>query len=182
MSEINNVQLREPDPIDFDRQTTGTTTVRPKMPPQGEYSLLPVGCEWGADRSGYLMGTMTFRVIDPNQPHDNYEMRYQRVSTKKWPSRESSSILDYLKAHGITARPSTNAEYQALVSSTLNRPFRAVVDWRAYDKASQETVKGMEQFPKRADGSFQPWITAKGGGDTKVFANVEVKFYKDAVS
>lgn len=185
---VTDTTLRPPDPVDFDKQTTGSGSTRPKMPPQGEFTLLTV--DIAADpnepknrsKEGYFQPVLTYKVVDPGQPHDNYEMRYQRLSTKKWPNKESNSALDYLRAHGIDARPTTDAEYASLILQTLNRPFRAMVDWRAYDSATQEKRNGMTSFPQRADGSYQPWFTATGGGDTKVFANAEVKFFKTAVA
>ncbi len=184
---VSDVTMRQPDPVDYDKQTTGATT-RPRMPVTGEYTLLTTSIEWldregrpATTKAGYKQATLTFKVIDPGQPHDNYEMRYQRINTQKWPGKESNSMLDYLRAHGIQERPQTNEDYEALINTTLNRPFRAMVDWRAYDKATAKAFKTMTAFPKRDDGNgYQPWILAEGGGDTKIFANAEVKYYKDA--
>ena len=159
MADINSLDLREPDPIDWEHYDTGER--KPiVVPTKGMYQVVstePV--EVGATRSKYLMIKFpSFKIVSAPVPEfEGAEIRFTNLSVQKWPNREGSPLGDYLKAHGVQGQR-TNPEYVAAVESCQGRVAEAGVDWRAYCKDCGTELKGMDKFPLAADGTRQPFI------------------------
>ena len=183
MADINNLELKPPDPIDWD--DTGSKGGSFKLVPKGEYTLVAREMpEKGATREGYLQFKFkTLYIVAPGTPYDSQEVRYTNVNTKNWPNRKGSSFSDFLLAAGIAFRPTTNEEYEAAIAATLNVPFRARLDWEAVCKEGNYhyRLKGMENFPTDAEGakisSFNCPECAKIGREVRLFGNAIVKSF-----
>lgn len=178
MADVNTMTLREPDPIAAEAYVDGGQTTFKPIPPKGLYTLISKGVEWGATNEGYLQAVLTHVVQAPGQPYDGHEVRFHRVNTKKWPNREGSSILDYLRAHGVTEIPvgaGANERYRALVTALLGRPFQAGLDWEAFLSGVVE-VKGMENFPNTPDGGKQDWVANPAEPGKKVYARARIVY------
>lgn len=91
-----------------------------------------------------------------------------------------SQIGDYLKACGVTGVFQTAQDLANAIESTANLPFRAYLDWEAGRKGTPVFVKGMTNFPKNEDGTYQPFVlhpTEKNddGEPKRVWANLVIK-------
>ena len=191
MTDINNLQLREPDPIDWGNYDTGES--KPiYLPPKGVYLLQVAEAPEAAGTSeGYLlMKFPLFKIIKPGDPADGAEIRFTNLSVKKWVKREGSPLGDFLKAIGIEGQR-TNAEYIAAAQATVGRTFEASVDWKAYCSPSKGgcglEIKKMENFPVGADGVRQPWVDCPKCKDRtdpnaprakRIWANAQIGFFK----
>jgi hypothetical protein len=175
MADVNTTDLREPDPIAADGYVDGGGKVIP-IPPKGTYTLTTTNIEWGADRDGYLQATMTHKVNDAGKAHDQHEVRYHRISTKKWPNREASSMGDYIRAFGVRELPTSNTQYQAVVNSLAGRPFEAGLDWEIYNQEKGVQLKGMDSFPETAGGGRQDWVPDPTEKGKKLYARARVSF------
>jgi hypothetical protein len=189
MTEINLLDLKEPDPIDWDHYDTGER--KPiVVPVKGFYQFQVAEMpEVGATREGYLMIKLPLlRLIKLGTPEDGAEIRFTNVSAKKWANREGSPLGDFLKAFGISGQR-TNAEYVAAAQATINRVCEAGLDWRGYCKqCGTEVAKGMDKFPLDANGVRQTWMDCPSGCQDqtdpnaprpkRVWANPVVTFFK----
>jgi hypothetical protein len=175
-ADVNTTQLREPDPIGAGEYVDGGGKIAPP-PPKGTHNLVATAAEWGADKEGYLQATLTAKVVAPGLPHDGHEIRYWRISTKRWPNRAGSSMGDFVRAHGVPTLPTDNAGYKAIVESLLNRPFEGGIDWEIYNGGENKnvTVKGMESFPDLPGGGKQDYVVDPANGK-KVYARARVTF------
>jgi len=173
MADVNDVQLREPDPIAADAYVDGGSKVVP-IPPKGTYTLKTDSLEWGATKEGYLQATLIEKVVAPGQPFDGHEIRYDRVNTKKWPNREGSSIGDYLRAHGVPTIPGSNEAYRATVNAMVGRSHEAGIDWEVF-KSGGPQVKGMENFPDLGGGKRQDFVADPADGK-RLYARARVTF------
>ena len=181
MTDVNGVTLREPDPIEAAKYVDGGGKVI-AIPPKGVYTLVTTALEWGATKDDYLQATLTHVVQAPGQPYDQHEVRYHRVSTKKWPNREGSPIGDYCRAHGLADLPTGNAGYQQTLPALLNRPFEAGLDWEIYNQEKGLDIKGMEAFPDAEGGGKQPWVPDPRETGRRVFARSRVSFMVSKVA
>lgn len=176
MADVNMTELREPDPIAADKYVDGGKGFVPN-PPKGVYTLITTAVEWGSSKDNYLQGTLTHKVQAPGEVYDGHEIRFHRISTKRWPNREGSSMGDYTRGHAVPTIPPNNAGWMALVDGLVGRPFEAGVDWKAYDAATGTDIKGQEAFPDLPSGKKQDFIlVGSGEGAVKVYARTEVKF------
>ena len=188
MTDINSVQLREPDPMDWDHYDSGErkTIV---SPPKGNYQVQATEpFEVAATQSGYRMLKFpAFKICKPGDPADGHEVKYTNLSVQKWPKREGSPLGDYLKSHGVSGQQS-NADYVAAAEAVQGRVSEAGVDWRGYCKDCNAQLKGMEKFPTAADGTRQPWFDCPNGCQDqtdpnnprpkRVWANTVITFFK----
>jgi len=187
MTDITNLNLREPDPIDWDNYDTGER--KPIfLPPKAQYLFqvaeAPIAA---ATQEGYLkMQFPSLKIVKPGDPADGYDVKFTNVSAKKWAKREGSPLGDFLKSHGISGQR-TNAEYIDACYATVGRASEAGADWRAYCKECGKEIKGMENFPVQADGSRQPWVDCDKCLDhtdpnnprpKRLWANLQVTFFR----
>ncbi|HYE80031.1 MAG TPA: hypothetical protein VEI97_18795 [bacterium] len=181
MTDINTLNLREPDPIAADSYVDGGGSKIVPIPPKGEYTLRTAAVEWGATREGYLQATLTETVVAPGKPFDGHEVRFDRINTKKWPNREGSSMADYLRAHGIVDLPRDNAGYMATVNALVGRTHEAGGDWEAFKEGSVN-LKGMENFPQGPGGERQDWVPDPSEPGKKLYARFRVSYRKSKVA
>lgn len=188
MADINDLQLKPPDPIEWDQYETGAKGAF-RLAPKGEYVLVAHDLpEKGATKEGYLQ--YKFKVLKiqaPGTPWDQQEIRYTNVNTKRWPNRVGSSFGDYLLACGIAMRPATNEEYEQAIQATIGVPFRVRADWEAVCKEGNYhyRLKNEENFPLDTESnerlsSFLCPECLKVGKETRLFGNVVVKAFLPA--
>jgi hypothetical protein len=168
--------VRPPDPVAWDKYSDGGAG-KP-LPPKGEYTLVASKVELGRTNEGYLQATVDVTVQAPGTPHDGYLSRFNRFNTKNWPGKTTSGAADYLSAFGITGC-STDQEYEQAIQATLNRPFRAVLDWEIYDSATSYKLKGYDNFPTNTEGQKVSRVTHNG---QTLFANVRIKYTISAIA
>lgn len=173
MTDINTLDLKQPDPIDAAQYADGGGKVIP-IPPKGTYNLRINDVEWGGTKDGYLQATLTETVVDPGKPWDGHEVRYDRVNTKRWPNRERSSIGDLIRACGVPQLPTGNDGYIQVVNALKGRTYEAGLDWEVY-KSGGPQLKGMEAFPEGPGGTKQDFIY-DADGTTKLYARARVVF------
>lgn len=175
---INDTNLKPPDPIEGEYEDGSSGQVI--LPPRGAYTLLPTAVpEFGATKEGYLQANVTpLVVLDPGKGWDGHEIRFTRVNTKKWPQRNANGFADYLRSHGYQGVPRSNEEYRQAAESLTNHPAHGVVDWECYCKVCRYTLKGMEKFPKRDDGTYVQIINCPNCSTAeqpvRLFANARV--------
>lgn len=163
MPDISSLGLRDLTPIDYDKYETSSG---PSAPPHaGRYlGRAPETIEFSAGKDGQLIA-----VVDPitiaDGEREGYPVRFTRVSNKppknsKTGGTQNRTIMDdYLRAHGIDARPTSHQEYADLVESTVGRTFQFDGDWEAYCKGCGKSIARHEtEFPLDAAGNHVPQI------------------------
>jgi hypothetical protein len=115
--------------------------------------------------------TMKILNVDTNLFRD--EIRYVSISSKRFTSKgtdgkaqNASQTGDYLRRTGSAARPGVDpAEWVAAIEATAGSTVEAYCDWEAYDKVTKKTLRGMRNFPKDANGEYQPFVDVPDGND-----------------
>lgn len=204
----SQLNLREPDQMDWNNYAAGSTY---RVPPpalgadgkpivySGQIPSQFADSAFTATDEGYRA-----YVIDPititrsGNGADGYPLRFTRVNTKKFVSKktnkptEASSVGNYLRAAGITAKPQKNAEYDAAVRATAGKTVSFTIDWEARNKDTAEQIRGYANFPNDPDRPGQKKAILKAG-DTYLdeagqpqtvksevlFANARVRFFQD---
>ena len=129
-----------------------------RLPAKGRYTLrAPEAFPSTAfDRTskGDLSVQIDPTIVGPT--NEGFQLRFTRVSAKSFNrgSDKASILGDYLKACGINGELKDEQAFADAAESTANAIYQADLDWEAYHKAGVD-VKGMENFPKRADGSYE---------------------------
>lgn len=177
--DVSQLNLQAPDPIEWDQyQEAGS----PQAPPiAGTYTGAVEKIDITATKEGKLMFVLDpVTIVGPTASGE--QVRFTKVSTKKYKNRNASPAGDYLRAHGIvlTHNPS-NEEYVTLFESTVGKPFNFDLDWEAYDKEDQTSFEGMETFPVNPDGTRNFFITNPSTGN-RVRARARVRRFKSAVA
>ena len=173
---IDPTQLRTPDPSQWDEYD------KPR-------SMVPAGRVTGKapdklifeDDGGYLKV-----ILDPIQIVDapsgfRDQVRFERVSGKPREQgrlKGTSRLTDYLLATGTTpVRSSDPDEWVRAIESTAGQFFDFFVDWRAYDKETEEVLaETMSDFPSDGEGGYLPYITNPKTGK-RVAAQYRIKWY-----
>ena len=176
MADVN--QAKAPDQIDWSDYNDGGGKGFVAPPLAGEVGLQTTAIEWGTTKDDYLQATLTVKVVAPGQEGDGHEARFIKLSTKKWPNRNGSPMGDYLRAHGITSAPTTNAEYQSLVNATKDRVAMAAVNRRGWDKNTQTSY---EDAAFVVDGKPVTFLQLENP-ERRVFANLNVRYFKSAIA
>ena len=110
---------------------------------------------------------------------------YQRTDRKSGKSSTVSQLSDFLKAVGYNGTVPGDAQGQAdIVEMQAGKTFDALLDWRAYDPATQTEVSGMENFPADGNGGHLPYLLSESqtddqGNPKKIWANLEIKRFSD---
>lgn len=170
ISDLGNLQASEP--VDM-------SAVAPKgrsFPQRGVYTLrvpdLDPDFTFGATAANYLSATIDPEIVDG--PHAGYTVRFQKFSAKTFnetdrdtgETRKTSQIGRLIAGCGdyrpLSGEP---AEIAAAVLDQSGKTFRALLDWRAYNKRTGEAVEGMDNFPKDASGNPLPWVVDEGDLD-----------------
>ena len=164
MIDINSLNLREPDPIDYDNYDSGERKAV-VLPPKGVYTIsVAAKPEAAATKDNYLMINFPSLMIQaPGTAYDLAEIRFTKKSVKKYANREGTPLGDFLLAFGLKGQR-TNEDYVNAALATENRSFTSSVDWRGYcSGCSTEHAKKMEDFPIGADGQRQQWMDCPSG-------------------
>lgn len=182
----------EAEPIDYDNikeQGSGVSYAPPvegiyvgKAPifkDDGSYELSDTN-DFGTTQAGFMKVRVDpIEIVGPTG--QGYKIRFQMpLSVKKYSNREGNSVIEFLRACNVASRPQTNDEYRAAIKQCSNRPFQFGLIWEAYDKDTQITTKGMDNFPVDPNDAtkYLPFI---GDGANRVWANGKVKYYKSAI-
>lgn len=200
--DTSGLALREPDKVDWDHLHTGSQYQAPPAVtgPDGKpitYSGKVMNVIPGVTKEGYRE-----YLVDPIVLPDGYVIKFTRINVKKFISRktgeplEASSVINFLKAAGIQAKPQTNADYDAAVKAVVGRPVNFTIDLFASNKDTGEKIRGFKAFPIDPATGQRQVILRQGNtynvlddkgeptGQTAVvkadvlFANAQVKFFQ----
>lgn len=181
ISALGNLNSSEPLDLSMYAEAKESTF---QLPKKGEYVLTapPTIDEkaFGATQAGFLSAQVDPIITGPT--NEGFQVRYTKVSAKPFKRGDTtvSQMGDYLKACGVEGTvPGDPQSLADLVASTAGRTYRAVLDWRAYDKETGFQVEGMEKFPSDGNGGHTPFITVPGT-DRQVRANIIVRRYISA--
>ena len=183
MASIAELNIAPSEPVNLDSYKLGGAGR--KFPGKGRYQLRAVE-SFTAESFGSNRDKTALTVqIDPTivgPTNEGYQLRFTRVSGKTYKRGNDtvSQLGDYLKACGFTGTVPGDPQAQAdLVEQTAGRVFEADLDWRAWDKSTGQTIKGMQNFPKNEDGSHVPYVVSEtdvdeDGNPRKIWANLEI--------
>ncbi len=156
-----------------------------QLPPKGKYTVqAPDGFAAEAftrTKKGALQIDISPKIV--GGPFDGFGLRRQRVSTTPFErnGQTVSMVGDYLIANGIRQTLADEQEVANAVESTSNRTYEVELDWLAEDWASGFKVKGMQNFPKLADGSYQSWVNHPTEIDSETGNPKRVRAYLNIV-
>jgi hypothetical protein len=128
-----------------------------KLLPKGEYDVqAPEKFDYSRTAKQDLSIDVSPKVLESGM-----QLKYVRISAKQWKDKDGatkSQVGDYLRAFGKRDRLTTEQEVSDAVESTANLTYKVFLDWEANHSKTRFRVKGMSNFPKLADGSFQQWV------------------------
>jgi len=183
-ADVNDLTVREPDPLEWDQYDDPTVGQRIPLPVKGVYTLIPTEApKPGMTKADhYLQFELGPLVVqDPGQVWDQHEIRYTRVNAKRWPNKNASGLADYLRSHGYAGRPASNGEYEQAVVAMVNHPCRGLIDWEARCKQCGWRLKGMDKFPKDETGAYVTRVKCPTCSTTEkpveAYANAVVKVF-----
>lgn len=159
-----------------------------QLPKRGVYTLqarseFPSEA-FGVARSGALTVQIDPTIVGPEG--EGTQLRFTKVSAKVYQrnGKNVSQLGDYLKACGVSGIFNTPQDLANAAEQTANLTFEADLDWRAYHKSGFQ-LEGMEKFPRREDGTYQPWVDvtdaqgnvllAEDGRPVRAFANLYIR-------
>lgn len=184
MADVAQLNLVEPDQIDFDKyEDGGGKSYGP--PAEGRYfakvPLIPVSDDpavFQSTREGYLK----IKVDPLAVVGTEYNVRFTTLSAKKYSNREGNQILDFIHACGLDLRPKTNEEYKQAVRLCSGKTAQFGLIWEAYNKDTEETTKGAKNFPVGNDGKPQSWLQDPYDSNKKIYANGRVQYWISALA
>jgi hypothetical protein len=184
-ADVSQLNLREPDLINFDKYQDGGNSFTP--PPEGKYfgQVSPITDEaFGATGEGYLKLTVPEITIVNAQTGNGYKVKYTQLSSKKYAKREGSQFLDFLRAAGIAARPTSNEELKSAAKMASGRVVQFQLIWEAYDKNTKQSTSGYENFPvDPADASKRlTYVLDTIDENKKWYANGKVRYFISAIN
>jgi len=178
--------LNSSQPLDLDMYVTAKEGFQ--LPRKGRYVVrAPESFTFGRTKNGDLSATVNPTIVGPT--NEGFELRYTNVSAKnfKRSGEEVSQLGDYLKACGLTGKVPGDPQGMAdAVAATAGATYQVDLDWRAYNKNTGFTVRGMDSFPRDAAGNPQPYVIDEGDIDPdtneprRLRANVQVERYISA--
>lgn len=109
-------------------------------------------------KRGALMFDISPTIVGPT--NEGFGLRRQRVSAQVFQrdGQPVSMLGDYLISNGVRIAIKSEQDLADAVEATAGRIYSVDLDWLAEDYATGFKLKGMEQFPKLADGSYQSWV------------------------
>jgi hypothetical protein len=167
MSDIAQLNLREPDKVDWDNYGGKKyTPPPPAVGPDGQY-IEYVGVVGEAkvdterpdkDKEGQPLLTY---LLDPikikSNGYEGQEIRFTRASVRPFEKNGApikgnpNKLANYLRSTGVQAKPQTNSDYQAAVRAASGKSFTFTLDWEAYNSETGESIKGFLNFPEDPD-------------------------------
>lgn len=182
LSALGNLQPVEP--LDLENYQANRKS-KFQLPAKGKYTLqapdsFPAEA-FSRSKSGSLAVTIDPTIVGPSNA--GFKLRYTKVYATTWKDKSGrtvSGIGNYLISNGVKA---VLADEQALadaVESTSGRIYEALIDWKAQRNGFE--VKGMENFPKNEDGTYQSYVNHptevdEEGKPRRVFANLEIVYF-----
>lgn len=200
MADVAGFDSKPFDIIDFGAYQDGGGSGKDFTPPaEGKYmGRLPLikddGSEtpsennhFGRTAEGYLrldFGQTPIVVVDGPKP--GYEIKYCSFSSKKYKGRMGSQTIDLLRACGIAAQPTSEAELRQALKMLSGRTFQFALVWEARNKDNrEEDVKGMENFPvDPSDPSGVkrlPYVKDKYDDTKRWWANARIRYTVSAI-
>lgn len=177
MADISNLaNLQAGEPLDWDGYKDSQEA--PPPPPKGRYTVrAPEQITFSATQQGFLSAQVDPTIVGPTA--EGYVIKFSRVSAKPFKRGQVtvSQLGDYLRACGITSRPTTPQEQANAVEQTAGRVYQIEGDWEAYDSETKWTLKGMENFPDDGKGGKSPWVKVPGtGSETEPAKTIRANF------
>ncbi len=187
MADIAQMDTVQFDPIDFEKYEDGGQSKSYAPPPEGRYfGRAPVITDesFGLTQAGYLKVTVDPIEIVNDPGNSGYKVRFTNLSAKKYSNREGSQVMDFLRACGINARPKNVDELKAALKSASGRTFQFHLIWEAYNKDSQESTQGWENFPINPQNPEQrlPYVIDQFDTTKRWYANGRARYFVSAVS
>lgn len=192
MAEIGNYSITPTDTVDIGSTYPMKAPGR-KFPSKGWYTLRTTDAFTEESFVPNKANTALMFQIDPvivGPTNEGYQLKFSsgRISAKTYQRTDKatgksvtvSQLSDYLKASGYTGSVPGDAQSQAdLVEQQAGKTFDALLDWRAWDPATQKEISGMENFPSDGAGGYQPYVlsdtqTDDSGNPKKIWANLEM--------
>ena len=186
LADVAQLNLVEPELIDFDKyQDGGNTSYAP--PPEGRYfGKAPIITDesFGATKEGLLKLSLDPIEIVNDAKHSGYKVRFTSLSVKKYKNREGNQMMDFLRACGLNLRPKNNQEYIAALKQASGRTFQFALIWEAYNKDTEERTSGYDNFPPDPQNPDQklPYIVDQYDPTKRWWANGKVRYFVSAVS
>lgn len=190
MADVAQMNLREPDTFDFDSYQDGGGSGKSFTPPdEGKYigripMLTDENLKWTA--AGYRKLEFDFDIIDaaPRADGTQPQVRYASFSAKKYSNREGSQLLDLFRSVGVDARPKSWEEYDAICKQLSGRTFQFQLQWEAYNKDSDENVRGQDNFPPDPNnpGKRLGYVIDQYDGTKRWWANAKIKYTISAIA
>lgn len=174
--------LKEFDIIDFDNYSDGGGKNYAPPEPGRYYGQVPLitDANFGSTNAGYLKFKLDPITIVNSPEGNGYQIKFTSLSAKKYSNREGSQIMDFLRACGVAARPSSNAELMALLKSTSGKIFQFELTWRGYDKATDTEFK-LDDFQIDDVTGKRQTLLEEPINKAKVYANGTVRYFVSAV-
>ena len=156
-----------------------------RLAPKGRYTLRApdsfTSASFTRTKSGNLQAQIDPTIVGPT--NEGATVRFVKVSAKAF-EREGkyvSQIGDYLAACGFQGTLRDEQSIANAVEQTAGRVYEANLDWEASNYKTGFRVKGMENFPKNEDGTYQSWVidpTTKdeNGNPKRLLANLVIPF------
>lgn len=145
-SDIAQLALSEPDPIDWDKYQDSQE--RPAPVDDGVYNvqapeeiLFDSWTDKNTNRSYLIIDSKATKALAVSDgPFKGRKLFYPFVSSRKYRNTMGSQMGDYIRSFGIAAQPQTPAELAQLAGATANRIGKVQTKQEAYCKACGETV------------------------------------------
>lgn len=166
---------------------------RRQFPVAGRYTLrapesFPAEA-FGVARSGALSVQIDPTIVGPT--NEGTQLRFIKISAKQYQrgGQQVSQIGDYLRAVGRRGKLVTAEDVANAIEATANMTYEAEVDWRVFSRGANKDgsdfkLESMTEFPKNADGTYQPWVNhptavnAETGEPLRLRANLHItRFY-----
>jgi len=165
------------DPIDMASYEDGGKSFV-SLPPEGKYmGQAPVITDesFGLTNAGHRKVTLDPITIVSDEGK-GYQIRFTRLSAKKYSNRNGSQVLDFLRACGINAPINSDEEMKAYLKMCSGRTFQFALQWEGYDKNDpNRDLRGADKF------GGQTFVMSDVDPEQKIYANGKVRFFISAV-
>ena len=196
MSDVNQLGLKEPSQVDWDKVGGSNYQPPPKAKNGGKFvtyfGQLPSTIETTEqDDDGYRQYVLDpIKLVKNGNGVDGYTIRFARVGLKPWSNGNNGTAL-LLKAAGVTTKPQKTAEYDTAIKGIKGRVVPFTLDWQARNKETGETVRGYDNFPDDPTRPGEKKTILKAGDTYRdengaeqlvksevLFANAQLRFFE----
>lgn len=147
-------------------------------PPEGKYTLrMPEQFKYELTPDKKVLKILIDPAIIVGGEYDGTDVRFIRVSTKKFPRDNSSSAGDVLRNFGIDVSGLKTVQAWADAFGQIANqvtPSPVYCTWKAWDKETKTETKGMKNFPSDGNGGFLSAVSKKtdSGEEYRIYANL----------